>query len=222
MRAPTLFPALFLAACGGGNADPSTVAPLCDDLETEVLGMVSVEAWPAGTPDALDLVENIDGRYAVDDSCQPGVPTYVKILVNHGSALIREQVELVTTPYSESPCGCTTDASYGPDSDLTMVAFVDTATFFIEDPWFVATSTGPGANVTVDTPLTVFGESSLVARSCASYEIDPFQSDLYDSLDLVFRVESAGQFTATYTLVPLGDGEPMSCQMTAFTRDAVE
>jgi hypothetical protein len=222
VRTPVIASFLLLGACSGGGDPTTPPAPACDDLQTAALGTISVEEWPAGTNDSLSIVERIDGRYKVADSCQPGVQSYVKLLLANGAEMNREAVQLVTQPYSESPCGCTTDDAYGPDSDYTLVGVHDPSTFFLEDPWFVDTTTGADANVTVDIPLVIFGESSLVARSCSSYNIEPFQSGVYDSLDLVFRIEAGGVFSATYSLVTVDGEAGESCEITDFVKDANE
>ncbi len=222
MRTRIMGLTLLAAACSGGDDGGVPPAPACDDLQTEALGQVSVESWPAGTGASLDIVENIDARYGASDSCQPGVATYVKLLVNNGTPMNREAVQLVTSDYSESPCGCTNDPSFGPDTDYTMVGIHQGATFFLEDPWFLDVTTGAGANVTAEIPLVIFGESSLVARSCTTYNIDPFQSANYDSLDLVFRIEGSGQFSATYSLLTVDGEAGESCELTGWVRDAVE
>jgi len=220
-----LLSASTLAACSGGDSG-STVAPAptCDGLTTEPYGMVSVESWPPGTDASLTSFESVEGRFQVVDSCQPGVPVFTKLTWKGGNDFVREsEVELVTSPYADAPCGCVDDPLLGPDTDNDMVGVFEPpaptsgATFFLENPWFITAQTGPGAQVTAYTPYTFFDPASgLVARSCVTYDIDPYQSAEYTELDLFVRLEPNNVLSATYILYT--DDSSQQCELTDWVR----
>jgi len=222
---PWMFSIMVLVACSGGDdAAPVAAEPTCEGLTTDGYGLVSVENWPAGTDAALSTFETLEGRFRVADSCQPGVPTYVKIVLKAGNPFNRQEAQLVTSPYVDAPCGCTDDPALGADTDYDMVGTYITptpqagASFFMEDPWFLTAVTGPGAQVTAYTPYTFFDPASgLVARSCTTYNIEPYQSAEYTEMDLYVRVEPGPLLGATYVLYTAEGSQ--QCELTDFVRD---
>lgn len=223
MRGGLLILGLVAMGCSGDDGTlPSTVAPTCEGLTTDGYGLVSVENWPAGTDASITAFEFIEGRYEVADSCQPGVPTFVKIVLKGGSSFNRQEVQLVTAPYTDAPCGCTTDPALGADTDHAMVGLYEGTTpqsgasFFIESPWFITAVTGPGAQITAYTPYVLFDPASgLNARSCTTYDIDPYQSATYTDMELFVRLEAGNQLSATYILN--SDSDSLQCELTGWT-----
>jgi hypothetical protein len=201
----------LLMACSGDD-ETAIPAPTCDGLTTSPFGMVEVTEWPAGTIEAADALLAVPGRYATVDSCSPGVEVFVKVQ----SPTERESIDLVTEPYADGPCGCTSDSSYSADSEYAMVGLMAGSSFFVENG-FEAGAVGS----TVNTDLVLFGEGSpLVVRACGSAVIEPFRGSAYDSIEVAMRVLNGQVYEGNYTLV--NDEESVSCELTAWTLVAVE
>ena len=201
-----------LAGCGGDDSAPPPAEPQCDDLVTTRLGEVPYNEWPPDAETAHATLASMPARYVANDSCKDGGPTVIKVT----GSVAWEDLPLVSTPYSESGCGCTEDAAYGSDSDYDHIAQVDGATVFVEDG-FEAGAQG----TTVFTDTALFGSSApFLVRTCGTLQVEPYRGSAYRELQVVFRIDQGGVRTGSYTLI--NDDETVECLLSDFVVDAVE
>ena len=202
---------ILMLACSGDDAG-TVPAPQCDTLETTPLGNVAVDEWPEGTLDAHATLQAFPGRYSTIDDCT-GTEVFVKILVPD---IVREDIDLVTSPYTQGPCGCTTDLSYSADSEYDMVGIVGGSSVFVEN------GVEAGAeNATVFTDLALFTPGSpLSVRACGSRLIEPYKNSEYDEIQVSMRILNGGVYDGSYTL--LNDSESLTCNLTSWALIAVE
>jgi hypothetical protein len=206
--------ALFLTttACDGDGVPAELPPPQCTDMVTTLVGSVPYNQWPAGADTAHATMNTMAGRYVASDSCKGGGLTTVKVT----GEIPWESLPLVTTPFSEIGCGCTEDAAYSSDSEYTHIAQYDGATVFVEDGFEAGAE-----NTTVFTDTALFGGSTpFLVRSCGGVQIEPYRGSTYRNLDVVFRIDTAGQRSGTYTLS--NDDETVACELTNWVLEAVE
>jgi len=214
MHRPTFFVLCLVAtACDGEGGPIEVPPPQCNDLSTTLVGDIPYNQWPAGADTAHATMNVMAARYVASDSCKEGGITTVKVT----GEVPWESLPLVTTPFSEVGCGCQEDAAaYSADSEYDHLGQYDGGTVFVEDGY------EPGAqSVTVFTGTALFGSSApFLVRSCGGVQLEPYRGSAYTSLDVVFRIDQAGQRSGSYILA--NEDETVECVLTNWVIEAVE